>query len=130
MSSFTLWLLTLFGFISANARAVSSKSWNAADAGVCTESTTDSSAICLGMYVSRYNRVSLRVGIHEHASLSAEGDPLFEWRVELDCTVPNTLTVSYTNGDGESIANDYITSVEEVRLECYHNANQVVIILL
>ena len=51
---FTLGLLALFGFIdiSANASADSSKRWNAADANVCSEPTTqESSGICLGMYV-------------------------------------------------------------------------------
>ena len=58
--------------------------------------------------------------------LSAEDDTLFRWRVELDCTVPNTLSVHYTNDRGDTIESDGITNVAEVRLECSHDANQVV----
>ena len=58
--------------------------------------------------------------------LSAEDDTLLRWPVELDCTVPNTLTVRYTNDRGDTIESDGITYVFEVRLECSHDANQVV----
>ena len=51
MSWFTLGLLTLLGFISTNARADTSKRWNAADPNVCRESNAELGRICQGMYV-------------------------------------------------------------------------------
>ena len=74
----------------------------------------------------------MQVSRHEHIHniyLSAEDDTLLDWRVELDCTVSNTLTVRYTDIRGDTIESDGVTNVAEVRLECSHDANQVAIMI-
>lgn len=135
---FTLGLLTLLGFTSANARADSSKRWNAADPKVCFGPTTESPvAMCLGMYVRidigsrQAQQMQLAISVCKSVDmsmyLSAEDDTLLEWRVEFDCTVPNTLTVRYTDGHGDTIESYGFINAREVRLECSHDANQVVV---
>lgn len=53
-------------------------------------------------------------------------DEQLDWRVNLDCSVPNVVTLSFTDATNGIIVSQRDYFGEEVRLECFDSSAQQV----